>query len=81
MVFAFPAAITRGGMNPKLQAVCDSQERPISLFVTAGQVSDYIGARALLCSLPCADWLLGDRGHDADWLREAFQDKGIHPES
>ncbi|KZZ66324.1 hypothetical protein A3764_17315 [Sulfitobacter sp. HI0129] len=22
-------------------------------------------------------WLLGDRGHDADWLRKALQDKGI----
>ena len=23
------------------------------------------------------EWLLGDRGYDADWLREALQDKGI----
>ena len=64
-------------MNTKLHAVCDSQGRPISLFVTAGQVSDYIGARALLSSLPNVDWLLGDRGYDADWFREALQDKGI----
>ena len=40
--------------------------RPLDLFVTAGQVSDYIGARALLGSLPNVDWLLGDRGYDAD---------------
>jgi transposase len=39
-------------MNTKLHAICDSQGRPINLFVTAGQVSDYIGARALLSSLP-----------------------------
>ena len=45
--------------------------------VTAGQVSDYIGARALLSSLPDVDWLLGDRGYDADWFREALKDKGI----
>ena len=37
---------TKGGMNTKLHAVCDSQGRPISFFVAAGQVSDYIGARA-----------------------------------
>ncbi len=37
-------------MNTKLHAICGSQGRPISLFVTAGQVSDYIGARALLSS-------------------------------
>ena len=64
-------------MNTKLHAVCDSQGRPISLFVTAGQVSDYIGARALLSSVPNVDWLLGDRGYDADWFREALRDKGI----
>jgi len=38
-------------MNTKLHAVCDSQGRPIDLFVTAGQVSDYIGARAMLTGL------------------------------
>lgn len=47
--------------------------------MTAGQVSDYIGARALLDSLPNVEWLLGDRGYDADWFREALQDKGIKP--
>ncbi|OED49946.1 hypothetical protein AB838_04425 [Rhodobacteraceae bacterium (ex Bugula neritina AB1)] len=56
-------------MNTKLHAICDGQGRPLNLFVTAGQVSDYIGARALLGSLPDVDWLLGDRGCDADWFR------------
>ena len=66
-------------MNTKLHAICDSQGRPLNLFVTAGQVSDYIGARALLSSIPDVDWLLGDRGYDADWFREALKDKGIRP--
>ena len=47
-------------MNTKLHAICDSQGRPIDLFVTAGQVSDYIGARALLGGLPNVKWLPGD---------------------
>lgn len=64
-------------MNTKLHAICDSQGRPLDLFITAGQVSDYIGARALLSGLPKVKWLLGDRSYDADWLREALQDKGI----
>jgi transposase len=34
---------------------------------------------ALLGSLPKADWLLADRGYDADWFREALADKGIKP--
>ena len=49
-------------MNTKLHAICDSQGRPLNLFVTAGEVSDYTGARALCDSLPEVDWLLGDRG-------------------
>ena len=64
-------------MNTKLHAICDSHGRPINFFVTAGQVSDYIGARALLSSLPNVDWLLGDRGYDADWYRETLKDRGI----
>ena len=64
-------------MNTKLHAICDSQGRPLDLFITAGQVSDYIGARALLGRLPEVDWLLGDRGYEAHWFRGASKDKGI----
>ena len=70
---------TKGGMNTKLHAVTDATGRPIRFFVTAGQVSDYTGARALLSSLPDADWLLGDRGYDADWFREDLINKKITP--
>ena len=64
-------------MNTKLHAICDSHGHPISVFITAGQVSDDIGARALLSGFPNVDGLLGDRGCDADWFREALKDKGI----
>ena len=64
-------------MNTKLHAVTDADGRPIRFFMTAGQVSDYSGAAALLGSLPAAEWLLGDRGYDADWFRDALKDKGI----
>ena len=53
---------TKGGMNTKLHAVTDANGRPLSFFMTAGQVSDYTGAAALLDDLPKAQWLLGDRG-------------------
>lgn len=53
--------------------------RPIQLFLTAGNVSDYIDARALLPSLPAADWMLADRGYDADWFREGLKEKSIKP--
>jgi len=60
---------TKGGMNTKFHAVTDANGRPISLFMTAGQVSDYTGAAALL----------GDRGYDADWFRGALEAKGVTP--
>jgi len=39
-------------MNTKLHAICVSQGRSLNLFATAGQVSDYIGARTLISSNP-----------------------------
>lgn len=39
--------------------------------------SYYIGARELLDGLPKVDWLLVDRGYDADWFRAAMKDKGV----
>ena len=65
------------GMNTKLHAICDCQSHPRKLFVTAGQVGDYTGAQALVDSPPKVDWLLGDRGYEADWFRDALKDKGI----
>ena len=49
-------------MNTKLHAVTDADGRPIRFFMTAGQVSDYTGAAALLGGLPKAEWcwLTGD---------------------
>jgi hypothetical protein len=34
-------------MNTKLHAISDADGRPLSFFMTAGQVSDYTGAAAL----------------------------------
>jgi len=42
-------------------------------------MSDYKGARLIVDTLPSAKHLLADRGYDADWFREALQDKGIEP--
>ncbi|KQU48096.1 transposase [Sphingomonas sp. Leaf339] len=67
------------GEHTKLHAVTDAEGRPLSFFMTAGQVSDYTGAAALLDDLPKAQWMLGDRGYDADWYRDALQAKGITP--
>ena len=49
------------------------------MFLSAGQTSDYIGARALLPTIPQAGALLADRGYDADWFRNALIELGISP--
>lgn len=66
-------------MNTKLHAITDANGRPLSFFITAGQVSDYTGAAALLDDLPKAKWMLADRGYDAEWFRNALEQKGITP--
>ena len=62
---------TKSGIT-ELQDEADG--RPIRFFMTAGQVPDYKGA--LLGSLAKADWLVADRGYDADWFRDELKDKG-----
>lgn len=64
-------------MISKLHAVTDAAGRPLRMFLTAGQRSDYIGARALLDGFPPAEHILADRGYDADWYREALEDGGL----
>jgi|TARA_B110000908_G_scaffold87710_1_gene104635 IS5 family transposase len=55
-------------MNTKLNAVTDTSGRPIHLVITAGQVSYFKGLAALKNSLPETEWLLADKGYDADWF-------------
>lgn len=70
---------TRGGLNSKLHVTADARGRPIGMFPSAGQRSDYPGAMALLSSLPSAKSLIADRGYDVDWFRRALADRGIEP--
>ena len=62
---------TAGGLNSKLDAVCDGNGRPVRLALTEGQRSDYDGARVRLADLAMAKQLLADTGYDADWFRDA----------
>lgn len=66
-------------MNTKLHAVTNGSGRPVRFFITAGQVSDYTYAAALMNALPEADWLLADRGYDADWFQEGLIERGTRP--
>ena len=70
---------TKGGLNSKLHAVCDGQGRPLIMLLSEGQMSDYKGAALMLDALPRAKAMLGDRGYDADWFRNALIKRGIVP--
>jgi len=72
---------TKGGMNTKRHAVAEANGRRLSFFMTAGQVSDYTGAAAMLDDMPEGQWLLGDRGYDAASLRDALHAKASSPTS
>jgi transposase len=48
-------------------------------LLSEGQMSDYKGAAMMLDVLPPAKILLGDRGYDADWFRNALIERGITP--
>ncbi len=49
------------------------------MLLSEGQMSDYKGTALMLDALPKAKALLGDRGYDADWLRQALTERGIEP--
>ncbi len=66
-------------VNTKLPAVVDQNGRPLSVFMTAGPISDDTGPLPSWNSLAAAQWMLGDRGYDADWFRDALEGKGIRP--
>ncbi len=70
---------TKGGLNSKLHVLADAKGRPIRMFLSAGQTSEYTGDRALLPTIPQAGALLADRGYDADWFRNALIEMGISP--
>lgn len=47
------------------------------MALTAGQVSDHIGAKIIYPALPNAQTLIGDKGYDSDEFRAAIEAKGI----
>ena len=66
-------------MNSKLHAVCDGRGRPLVMLLSEGQMRDYKGADLMICAFPKAKTLLGDKGYDADWFRQALKERRISP--
>ncbi len=49
------------------------------MLLSEGQMSDYKGAALMIDALPRAKTILGDKGYDADWFRQALIERGITP--
>lgn len=59
---------TKGGLNSNLHAGDDSQGPNVDPAAER-QMNNYKGAALLKDAFPKANVLLGDGGHDADWIR------------
>lgn len=69
-----------GGWTTKIHALVDGWGRPIKFVLTGGNVSDYTGAEYLLSYIPeGVKVFLGDKGYDADWIREILNKLNITP--
>jgi transposase len=68
---------TKGGLNSKLHAVVIGEGKPIIMALTAGQVSDHIGAKITYPKLPEAKVMIADKGYDSNEYRAAISAKGI----
>ena len=47
------------------------------MLLSEGQMSDYKGAALMINAFPKAKALLGHKGYDADWFREALHNRQI----
>jgi len=70
---------SKGGLNSKLHVFADARGRPIRMFLSAGQTSDHIGARAPAVLFSAGGALLADRGQNANWFRNSLIEMGICP--
>lgn len=63
-------------MSTKIHALCDALGNPMRFILTAGQNSDYTQAIPLLTGIT-GDYLLADRGYDADYIIQFAEANGI----
>ena len=63
----------------KIDALADGAGRLYALMLTAGQVHDIHGGRALLASVPPMRRLIADKAYDANDLRDFLAAQGTEP--
>ena len=66
---------SRGGLSTKIHAAVDALGNPIRFILTQGQASEYEQANAMMAGFQ-ADFVLADKGYDANELIETIQSTG-----
>lgn len=67
---------SRGGRTTKIHALCDEEGRPHAILLTGGNVADITAAATLLSAVAPPGALIGDRGYDANHLRDFLAERG-----
>src|SRR5207253_930776 len=67
---------SRGGRTTKIHALCDGEGRLYAVMITAGQVHDIVGGRALLASVPVMRQFIGDKAYDANDVPDLLAAQG-----
>src|SRR5574344_1226117 len=70
---------SRGGATTKIHMAVDSHGRPIHFEITGGEVHDSQVACQLIESVEKADYLVADKGYDAEAIRETARHHGMIP--
>ena len=71
---------SRGGFSTKIHLRTDGEGRPLAFELTGGEAHEVKGYDALmeLCEAQPEE-LLGDKGYDADAIRDDLKERGIEP--
>ena len=72
------AGKSRGGLTTKIHAATDALGNPLRFILTAGQVSEYGQANALIEGLS-ADFILADKGYDSNEFMKEIEMSGAQP--
>lgn len=69
---------SRGGLSTKIHAAVDALGNPVRLSLTAGQVSEYTQADALVEGFE-AGFVIADKGYDSDAFVATIKASGATP--
>lgn len=69
---------SRGGFSTKVHVSVDALGNPLRFTLTGGQRHDITQAEALTTGFEC-EYVIGDRGYDADDFRQFLLEQGMTP--